>query len=213
MTIAQRGRERMRRARVRLSTIVAVIAAPAVLGFVPASAAGGLPPSVRPVPVGAGQAYRPSATRPVVLAGRSVQGMTCGADGDRFGVHVELFARGRAVVVPAGIGVARPFVRLLGRIEPRGCTYGLRTLTPTGVVEVRRGRLWRLGDLFRLWGQPLGRKRLVGFHGAGPLAAFVAGRRWAGDPRSIPLTKHSQIVLELDGYVPPHPSFLFREGL
>jgi len=204
----------MRRARVHLTTVVAILAAPALLGLGAASAAtGGAPPSVRPVPIGAGPAYRPSSARSAVLAGRSVAGMSCRGTGSRFGVHLELFARGRVVVVPAGIGVARPFTTRLGRIVPHGCTYALRTLTPTGVVEVERGRSWVLGDLFRLWGQPLGRTRLASFHGTTPLAAFVGGRRWAGDPRAIPLTRHSQIVLELDGYVPPHPSFLFQEGL
>jgi hypothetical protein len=210
---SHRGCGRTRRVRVHLSTTVATLALSALFGSAPASAAPGLPPSVRPVPVGPGAAYRPIAAVPAVLAGRPVNGMTCGSEGRRFGVHLELFAHRRVVVLPAGIGVARPFVHKLGRIVPRGCTYGLRTLTPTGVVEVQRGRRWRLGDLFRLWGRPLGPARLVGFHGTGRLAAFVGGKRWAGDPRSIPLTKHSQIVLELDGYLPPHPTFLFREGL
>jgi hypothetical protein len=203
----------MRRARVHLSTIVASLTASALVGAAPGSAARGLPPSVRPVPVGPGAAYRPAASAPAVLAGRPVHGMTCGAGGQRFGVHLELFAHRRVVVLPAGIGVARPFGHQLGRIVPRGCTYGLRTLTPTGVVEVEPDHHWRLGDLFRLWGRPLGPTRLAGFHASTPVAAFVGGKRWAGDPRSIPLTKHSQIVLELDGYVTPHPSFLFKEGL
>jgi len=43
--------------------------------------------------------------------------------------------------------------------------------------------------------------------------AFVGGRRWRGDPRAIPLARHAQIVLEIDGYVPPHASFLFPRDL
>jgi hypothetical protein len=37
----------------------------------------------------------------------------------------------------------------------------------------------------------------------------VNGRRFLGDPRSIPLRRHDEIVLEIGGYVPPHSSYLF----
>jgi hypothetical protein len=43
--------------------------------------------------------------------------------------------------------------------------------------------------------------------------AFVGGKRWRGDVRAIPLTRHAQVVLELGGYVPPHPRYLFADGL
>ena len=166
-----------------------------------------------PTPIGAAPAYRPPAATQAVRAGRPVATLRCGSDGVRFGVHLELFAHGRVVVVPAGIGVAAPSTRRLGRVVPGGCSYPLRTLTPTGVVEVRRGVRLTLGDLFRLWSQPLGRNRLAGFRSARPLLAFVGGRRWRGDPTAIPLTRHAQIVLELGGYIPPHSSFLFPGDL
>jgi hypothetical protein len=166
-----------------------------------------------PTPIGAGSAYRPAAVTHAITAGRPVGALRCAAGGTRYGVHLELFAHGRAVVIPAGIGVAAPSTRALGRIVPRGCSYPLRTLAPTGVVEVRRGFRLTLGDLFRLWSRPLGRHRLAGFRSAQPLLAFVGGRRWRGDPAAIPLTRHAQIVLELGGYVPPHAAFLFPGDL
>ena len=171
------------------------------------------PPSLVPTPIGPGPLYKPPATRRAVREGRPIGSLRCGAAGARFGVHVELFAYGRVVVVPAGIGVSEPADRRHGIVVPRGCTYPARTLTPTGVVEVARG--WRLAllDLFRLWGQRLGQNRMAGFHSTGPVVAFVNGRPWLGDPRLIPLTRHAQIVLELGGYVPPHPTFLFPRGL
>ena len=167
------------------------------------------PPSVVPTPIGRGIAYRPPAAPAAVAAGRPVGRFHCGTAGRRFGVHVELFARRLAVIVPAGIGVASPSTRRLGTVTPRGCTYAARTRMPTGVIEVRRDARLTLGDLFRIWGQPLGPNRLAGFRSSRPVLAFVGGRRRRGDPRSIPLTRHAQIVLELGGYVPPHPSFLF----
>ena len=38
---------------------------------------------------------------------------------------------------------------------------------------------------------------------------FVGGVEWHGDPRAVRLTPHAQIVLEIRGYVPPHPFYLF----
>jgi hypothetical protein len=171
------------------------------------------PPSVVPTPIGFGPRYKPPATRRAVREGRTIGSLRCGPAGSRFGVHIELFAYRRVVIVPAGIGVADPAERHRGVVFPGGCTYPARTLTPTGVVEVARG--WRLtvNDVFRLWGQKLGPNQLASFRSVEPVLAYVNGRRWPGDPRLIPLIRHAQIVLELGGYLPPHPSFLFPEGL
>jgi hypothetical protein len=99
-------------------------------------------------------------------------------------------------------------------VRPRGCSYPARTLDPTGVVEVRRGARLTLRDLFAVWGKPLSHTRLVGFSArSGPVRAYVAGKRWHGDPGSIQLTRHAQIVLELGRYITPHRFFLFRRGL
>jgi hypothetical protein len=171
--------------------------------------AASLPPSVHPWPIGSGPGFRPAAASPAVLAGRPVGPFRCARGGVRHGVHVELFVRRRVLIVPAGIGVARPWRSHLARLTPGRCTYAARTLEPTGVFEVRPGLT--LGDAFRVWGRPLGRGGFAGFRG--PVLAFVGGRRWHGDPRSIPLTRHAQIVLELGGYVAPHPRYLFAPGL
>jgi hypothetical protein len=172
-----------------------------------------LPPSVRPTPIGSGRGFQPPAAPPAVGAGAPTAGLRCSrAPRRRFRVHVELFARRRVIIVPAGVGVARPLRRVLGRVVPGGCSYELRTLEPTGVVEVAAGRPLTLGALFRLWGQPFGPYRLASFRSARQLLAFVGGRRWHGDPRTIPLTPRAQIVLELGGYVPPHPRYAFAPG-
>ena len=130
-------------------------------------------------------------------------------------MHVELFAHGRVVIVPAGIGVARPRARSGAYVSPRGCSYAARTIEPTGVIEVRSGPRVTLGEFFRIWGQPLSTTRLAGFGttGSAPVRAYVAGRRWRGSLRSIPLQRHAQIVLELGTFIPPHRAFLFRPGL
>ena len=111
--------------------------------------------------------------------------------------------------MPAGIGVARPWREHLARLTPGGCAYAARTLEPTGVIELRRPLT--LGEVFRIWGQPLGPGRIAGF--GGRVLAFVAGKRRPGDPRTIRLTRHAQVVLEVGGYVAPHPRYLFASGL
>jgi hypothetical protein len=178
----------------------------AILGVALAGLAGPIP-----TPIGAAPRYHPPAAPGRVLRGEPVGGLRCGADGPRFGVHMELFAHGRVVVVPAGIGVAAPRRRIGAFVRPRGCSYALRTLGPTGVVGVRRAPRLTLARLFALWGQPLSPTRLAGFSTRrdAPVRAYVAGRRWRGRLGAIPLRRHTQIVLELGRFVPPHRSFRF----
>jgi hypothetical protein len=126
--------------------------------------------------------------------------MRCEQVGRTFAVHVELFANRKVVVVPPGIGVSR-----------RGCSYSVHTTAPTGVVHVAASGRYRLGDLFEIWGRRLGVQRLLSFRGR--VAVFVDGSRYRGDPRRLLLTKHRQIVVELGGYVAPHPHYLFPKGL
>ena len=152
-------------------------------------------PSVVPIPVGPGPRYTPSAP---ARDGRPVGALECGSAGKSFRVHIELFAHRKAIVVPAGIGVARG-----------GCVYPARTLTPTGVIEVDRTAKLTVGDLFRIWGRRLGDRRLLTFEATTPVRAYVAGKRYDGAAAEVPLTPGAQIVVELGAYVPPHPTFLF----
>ena len=161
-----------------------------------------------PSPIGVGARYHPAAgTVPA-------SGLRCASvERPRFGAHLELFAHRQVVIVPAGIGIAPPLRRQGAYVLGGRCSYPVRTREPTGVVEVERGASVTLGQLFEVWGQPLSKSRLAGFSSRSPILAFVDGRRRLGDPRTIPLRPHAEIVLELGGYVPPHASFLFRRGL
>jgi hypothetical protein len=157
--------------------------------------------------------HRPVSLGARAARGRPIGGLRCArAEQPRFGVHLELFAARRVVLVPPGIGIAPPRIRR-GAYVPRGrCSYPVRTREPTGVVEVSRaGPTKTLGDLFAVWGQPLSRTRMAGFRGV--VTAYVAGRRWSRDPRSIPLHRHAQIVLQVGGQVAPHPAYRFPPGL
>jgi hypothetical protein len=167
-------------------------------------------------PIGTGPRYRPRVLSETALGGRPVGGLACSADaGPEFGAHLELFANGRVVIVPAGIGFARPLKRSGAYVRGGRCAFPVRTVEPTGVLRVRKGVRVTLGQFFRVWGQPLAPGRLAGFR-ARPgerVRAWVAGRPWRGPLGAIPLRRHAQVVLELNGFVPPHASYLFPPGL
>jgi len=163
-----------------------------------------------PTPIGVTPEYRLAATSAAVAAARPVGGFACStASPLRFRAHLELFARKRVLLIPAGVGVAPPVRRDGAFVLGGRCLYPLRTREPTGVIEVAASRPVTLGDLFRIWGQPLSARRIAGFRSARPVLAFVNGRRVLGDPRAISLRRHDEVVLEIGGYVVPHRSYLF----
>jgi len=168
----------------------------------------GIPPSLAAAarPIGAGPRFHPSIRGPG--PDRCLPTLH-----RRYGVHVELFAADRVVLVAPGIGVGRPWHLVGARIASARCYGSLVTLDPTGVVLVRPGSRDTVGELFRDWGRPLGARRLLSFRSGGRVRAYVDGRRWTRTaPAAIPLTRHAEIVLELGPYVPPHRSFTFPRG-
>jgi hypothetical protein len=184
--------------------------------LVAASAAGASRNPLIPTPIGAGPEFHPPALSPSVVARRKIAGLRCERSGARrFGVHVELFARGRVVIVPAGIGIAPPWRNERPQVVSGACSYAARTTTPTGVVEVTPRKKLSLAHVFAVWGQPLGARRLAGFtaRSGQRVRAYVGGKRWHGDVGAIPLRRHSEIVLELGPYIPPHMTFMFGRGL
>jgi hypothetical protein len=152
-----------------------------------------------PTPIGIGPRFQLDAVSPTVRRSAPIGRLHCmRRTGTRTVAHIELFAFRRVLILPAGIGTS-----------PKRCSYAVRTSEPTGVVEFVPRTELTLGDVFDVWGQPLVRARMAGFRGE--VRVYIGGRRRRGDPRSVPLTPHAQIVLEVGGYVQPHPFFLFPE--
>ncbi|HEY3944486.1 MAG TPA: hypothetical protein VGL78_04600 [Solirubrobacteraceae bacterium] len=85
------------------------------------------------------------------------------------------------------------------------------TLDPTGVVYARPGSKPSLAALFRSWGVSLSSTRVASFSAPTdhPVVVFVDGRRWRGQPGSVPLFSHAEIVVEIGPMVPPHASYAF----
>ncbi|HEY5397490.1 MAG TPA: hypothetical protein VIL16_19055 [Trebonia sp.] len=158
-------------------------------------------------PIGTG----PRFTRP---ADGPVAGSCRRSLGSRVGVHVEVFAANRVLLLPAGIGARRPWTTLDGRITGARCYGAAVTLDPTGLVLVRPGSRLTVADLFRSWGEPLSGTRLTSFEApaGAQVAVFVDGRPWNAGPASVPLARHAEIVLEVGPHVPPHSSYAFPPG-
>jgi hypothetical protein len=163
--------------------------------------------------VGPSARHRPPSLGAIAARGLPIRGLRCTRRGGaRFGVHLELFAARRVVLIPPGIGIAPPRTQAGAYVRAGRCSYPLRTREPTGVIEIQAtGRAKTLGDLFAIWGQPLGVAEMAGF--GGQVTASVNGRRWSGAPGAIPLRRHAQIVLEVGGYVRPHATYRFPPGL
>jgi len=169
----------------------------------------GIPPSLLHAarPIGVGPRFQPPVSgSPIGRCRRQL--------GPRRAVHIELFAANRVVIVPAGIGTRPPRRLSDGRITYARCYGALVTLDPTGVILIQAGKRSVLGDLFRSWGQPLTPSRIASFPSAPRthVTAFIDGRPWQGTPGSIPLTAHSEIVLETGPHIQPHHSYTFPPG-
>jgi hypothetical protein len=149
-----------------------------------------------PTPIGVGPRYHPPP---------AAHGLCVAAPLDRGSrVHLELFAGGRVVIVPAAVGV-RDARLALGRVTGARCRGRAWTTDPTGVVSYQ-GRA-TLGGVFAVWGQALGPTRLLGFRG--DVRVYVNGLRRKIDPRRLRLRDGDELVLEVGPAVPPHRSYRF----
>jgi hypothetical protein len=149
-----------------------------------------------PTPIGTGPRYHPTP---------GVHGLCVAAPLDRGArVHLELFAGGRVVIVPAAVGVGDARLAL-GRVTGARCRARAWTTDPTGVVSYETG--FTLGGVFAVWGQPLGPQRLLGFRDR--VRVYVNGLRRTVDPRQLRLRDGDEIVLEVGPMVPPHRTYRF----
>lgn len=164
----------------------------------PAGPPGPLGPEGVPIP-----AAVPAATTATSAHGQPVDGIECSrGEQTLFHIHAHLtiFVRGVPRQLPRGIGItgARSEDTPAGPFVASGdCFYWLHTHAADGIVHIESPieRAFTLGELFDVWGQPLGPDR-VG-PATGPVTALYNGERAQGDPRDIPLTAHAQIQLEV----------------
>jgi hypothetical protein len=117
--------------------------------------------------------------------------------------HLTIIQDGQERPIPANIGITD------------SCLYWLHTHDTSGIVHVeapanQANHTFTLGDFFDVWGQPLDSTHVATLTvGAGQsLVAYVDGKIYSGDLRSIPLKSHTVIVLEIQPpAVDPPPSY------
>lgn len=104
---------------------------------------------------------------------------------------LQLYDRGRAVQVPAQIGMP----------QSGQCLYWIHTHSGDGFIHIESPvkRNFTLGDFFDIWGPDLSSTRAATLTAprGGHLSIWVNGTPWHGrDPRSIALRDHETIVIQ-----------------
>jgi hypothetical protein len=185
--------------------LAVVLSGAALVLTLAAHAGGGTARGVRLGPEGVPMPSAPLLAPAAAPApGQSVDGIACGPTEQlvvHIHVHLRIFVSGAERVVPLGVGIAPPLEveqTQAGLYAAGGqCFSYLHTHAADGIIHIESPteRVYTLGDFFDVWKQPLTRDRVAS--AAGPVAAFVNGRRYSGDPRAIPLRAHAQIQLDV----------------
>jgi len=145
--------------------------------------------------------------------GEPVDSIQClGMEGEALHIHshLALFVKGKQVQIPKLLGGAPT--------ASGGCLYWIHTHDGSGIIHVEAPQIvapqgngfYTLGDLFDIWGEPLGPDGVAGF--SGPVTAYVNGQPYSGDLHDLPLLSHEQIVLEVGTPVVPPPNYVFPAG-
>lgn len=125
-------------------------------------------------------------------------------------IHLSILVNGVSSPVPATVGAVQPQTRPAANgdgeeVASARCYYWLHTGAADGVVHVAaptgQHRPFVLGDFFDVWHQPLGTAAVGTDEGA--VTSYVDGKRYTGNPRSIPLTDHAVIQLDVGQNVAP----------
>jgi hypothetical protein len=120
--------------------------------------------------------------------------------------HLQVYVDGQPRVLPAGIGIPGAVAQQTpqGSFVGNGrCFYWMHTHTTDGVIHIESptARIYALGTFFDIWGQHLSSHDVAG--ATGPVTAYLNGKRWTKDPRTIPLESH--FVIQLDVGKPAIP--------
>jgi hypothetical protein len=146
--------------------------------------------------------------------GRTVDGVSCQLTEQvayHIHQHLAIFVNGAAKTVRAGIGIPGG-TPVQGDVAGGRCIYWLHTHDASGVIHVESPtqRDYTLGQFFDIWGWPLTASQVGA--STGKVTTFVNGKEFSGDPRSITLTPHEMIQLDVGQVVPPRP-YQFPPGL
>jgi hypothetical protein len=145
----------------------------------------------------------------VSAAGLPIEGISCDAqEGQRIHIHQHLLIldHGKPVNIPPNVG------------QPAGkrCIYWLHTHTPDGIIHIEapKDRAFTLGDFFKVWDEPLSKTEASSAKTAKgeKVKVYVDGKPFAGDPKSIKLATHTDIVIEVGPPFQAPPKFAAWNG-
>ena len=161
------------------------------------------------------QQSRPPTGVSASVTGTPIKGITCGGEITvvHYHMHLDMRLNGNTMSVPNGIGFG----------ANNTCLYWLHTHDATGLIHIEapssaKNRVFTLGDLFAVWGQPLDTRDLGSYKLASDetLTAYVDGVKWTKDLKAIPLKNHGEVALEItsgSGVAPvPPSSYNFPSG-
>jgi hypothetical protein len=154
-----------------------------------------------------------------MATGETVDGIQCqSSEQSVFHIHAHLtvFVAGAPRQVPFGIGIPNSQVQNTAQgsfVNGGSCLYWLHTHAGDGIIHIESPvqRTFTLGDLFDIWGQPLG-ARQVG-PATGSVTAIYNGKLYNGNPRDIPLNAHAQIQLDVGKPLIGPVTITFANGL
>ncbi len=123
--------------------------------------------------------------------------------------HLDVFVDGKPIAVPAGIGININDPEVIRFDDPGGVSYGgikvcgqpcispLHTHAGTGIIHTESDTQVSntLGQFFTEWGVDLSESCVGTYCSPQPIAIYLNGQRYAGDPRAIELTDRRQIAI------------------
>lgn len=206
MHAQQSRRERRRRELTVGGIAVAVLVTAALVGYGISQTR----PDSASSPTGASGLSWPAPVDPQL--GIRQAGLDLGPMGEaeHYHAHLDVFADGKPVTVPANIGVdARS-----------GAMSAVHTHDTRGVIHIEvhtKGERYTLGQVFTQWQVPLSATQVgpLKSNAGRTLIAYVNGTKQAGDPAAIVLAPHQQIALVYGtpgaSFTPP-TSYRFQPG-
>jgi hypothetical protein len=121
--------------------------------------------------------------------------------------HLSVFLDGQALAIPDDIGVVKQATGY--------CYYTLHTHDRSGKlhVEAPAPEFYSLGDLFQIWGQPLGPDNVAGITGK-PIVIYVTDQNGVvtqadGDWHDIELLSHREITIQIGTPISEIPNYFW----
>lgn len=161
--------------------------------------------------IGAAGVVVANALNPSSGSGAPVDNISCQSNeqvATHYHAHLTMYVNGAPATLPANTGIETD------------CLYWMHTHDTSGVIHIEAPKdqarhKFTLGNFFDIWGKKLDRHHL-GDATVGPgqqMVITVDGKPYGGDPRSIVLAAHTQVVIVI---TPPQESptpYTFPAGL